>query len=305
MKKVLLFSFLFVLIPTIVICYFFKEEEKEFYFSSNTMVRIKRSKTGKIDIVPLEEYIIGVVAGEMPVSFKEEALKAQAVVSRSYVMYQISKNTKKDYDVLDTVLNQVYIDSDTLKSKWKEKYDEYYNKVMKAVLDTAYQYIVYNDKIAETLFFSTSSGYTENSEDVFISKVPYLRSVESKWDNVAPTFQRVIKYSHDDFLGLLSLPSSSEIVVKVLESTKAGRVKSIQINGKKYTGKEVVSLLKLKSANFSVEESNHIVTITTKGYGHGVGMSQYGAEGMAKEGYTYDQIIKHYYTGVEIKKIKN
>ena len=176
---------------------------------------------------------------------------------------------------------------------------------MNAVKNTAYQYIVYDGKIAETLFFSTSAGYTENSEDVFISKVPYLRSVESKWDSVAPTFQRVVKYSHDDFLGLLKLPSSKEIIVKVLAKTKAGRINSIQINGKTYTGKEVVSLLKLKSTNFTIKEADNIVTITTKGYGHGVGMSQYGAEGMAKEGYTYDQIIKHYYTGVEIKKIKN
>ena len=305
MKKVLLVSFLFVVIPTVIIFYFFELEEKEFLFTSNTMVRIKRSESGKIDIVPLEDYIIGVVAGEMPVSFEEEALKAQAVVSRSYVMYQITKNAKKEYDVVDTVLNQVYIDSDSLKTKWKDKYEEYYNKVMNAVKNTAYQYIVYDGKIAETLFFSTSAGYTENSEDVFISKVPYLRSVESKWDSVAPTFQRVVKYSHDDFLGLLKLPSSKEIIVKVLAKTKAGRINSIQINGKTYTGKEVVSLLKLKSTNFTIKEADNIVTITTKGYGHGVGMSQYGAEGMAKEGYTYDQIIKHYYTGVEIKKIKN
>jgi len=153
MKKVLLFSFLFVVIPTVIIFYFFELEEKEFLFTSNTMVRIKRSESGKIDIVPLEDYIIGVVAGEMPVSFEEEALKAQAVVSRSYVMYQITKNAKKEYDVVDTVLNQVYIDSDSLKTKWKDKYEEYYNKVMNAVKNTAYQYIVYDGKIAETLFF--------------------------------------------------------------------------------------------------------------------------------------------------------
>lgn len=305
MKKVLLFSFAFVLIPTIIIFYFFNEEEKEFHFTSNTMVRIKREKTGNIEIIPLEEYVIGVVAGEMPVSFEEEALKAQAVVSRSYVMYQISKNQKKDYDVVDTVLNQVYIDGETLKSKWKNHYDEYYEKIANAVKDTAYQYIVYDDKIAETLFFSTSSGYTENSEDVFVSKVPYLRSVESKWDNVAPTFQKVTQYSLEDFLNLLKLPSSNEVIVKILDKTQAGRIKSISINGKNFTGKEVVSFLGLKSANFTISQNKNIITITTKGYGHGVGMSQYGAEGMAKEGFHYDEIIKHYYTGVEIKKIKN
>lgn len=305
MKKVLLFSFLFFLIPTIIIFYFFNVEEKEFHFTSNTMVRIKRDKTGKIEIVPLEEYIVGVVAGEMPASFEEEALKAQAVVSRSYVMYQISKNQKKDYDVVDTVLNQVYIDSNTLKEKWKDHYEEYYEKIKKAVGDTAYQYIVYEGKVAETLFFSTSAGYTENSEDVFVSKVPYLRSVESKWDNISPTFQKITNYSLNDFLGLLKLPLSSYINVKVLDKTIAGRIKSININGKVYTGKQVVSLLSLKSANFTIAQNKDTITVTTKGYGHGVGMSQYGAEGMAKEGYHYEDIIKHYYTGVEIKKIKN
>lgn len=305
MKKVLLFSFLFVIVPTLTIFFFFRENEKEFQFSSNTMVRIKRSKTSKIDVVPLEEYIIGVVAGEMPVSFEEEALKAQAVASRSYVMYQIRGNKDKEYDVVDTVLNQVYIDSDTLKEKWKDNYEEYYQKVVNSVQDTAYQYLVYKDEIANAMFFSTSNGYTENSEDVFVSKVPYLRSVESKWDNISPVFQYTTTFSVEDFLGLLKLPSSNIIQISNVEKTKTGRIKSLKINGKSYTGREVATLLKLKSSSFSIIQNKEKVTISTKGYGHGVGMSQYGAEGMAKEGYTYEEILKHYYTGTELKKIKN
>ncbi len=305
MKKVLLFSCLFIVIPTLTILFFFRTEEKDFQFSSNTMVRILRSKTGKIELVPLEEYIIGVVAGEMPVSFSKEALKAQAVASRSYVMYQIEGNKEKDYDVVDTVLNQVYIDSDTLKEKWKDKYEEYYDKVVSSVSETAYQYLVYNDKIVNAMFFSTSNGYTENSEDVFVSSVPYLRSVDSKWDNISPVFQYTTSYSLSDFLGLLSLPSSNTIKISDLKKTQTGRVTSIKINGKTYTGREVASLLKLKSSSFSIVQNGNKVTINTSGYGHGVGMSQYGAEGMAQEGYTYDKILKHYYTGVEIKKIKN
>ena len=159
------------------------------------MVRIKRSDTGVIERVPLEEYIAGVLAGEMPVSFHEEALKAQAVASRSYVMFQMIKNQKKDYDVVDTVLNQVYLDSDTLKKKWKDHYEQYYQKVVNAVKDTAYQYLVYGEDIAEALFFSTSTGYTENSEEVFKNKVPYLRSVKSSWDKISPAFEEVDMYS--------------------------------------------------------------------------------------------------------------
>ena len=108
-----------------------------------------------------------------------------------------------------------------------------------------------------------------------------------------------------DFLGLLKLPSSDKITINILEKTNTGRIKKVKINGKDYTGKEVASLLKLKSNCFTITENGNKVTIKTKGYGHGVGMSQYGAQGMAKSGYTYDQILKHYYTGVEIKKIKN
>lgn len=305
MKKVLLFSFLFLVIPTVTIFYFFKVEEQHFIFSSNTTIRILRSKTGKIEVVPLEEYVMGVVAGEMPVSFEEEALKAQAVASRSYVMYQVLKSQKKDYDVVDTVLNQVYIDSDTLKNKWKDKYQEYYDKIVQAVEETSYQYLVYKGEVANAMFFSTSTGYTENSEDVFVSKVPYLRSVKSEWDNISPVFQYTTNYSKEDFLGLLKLPSSDKITINILDKTNTGRIKKVKINGKNYTGKEVASLLKLKSNCFSITENGNKVTIKTKGYGHGVGMSQYGAQGMAKSGYTYDQILKHYYTGVEIKKIKN
>ncbi len=303
MKKVLLFSLLFILIPTLIITYFFKEKETTFQFSKNTMVRIKRSDTGKIEVVPLEEYIVGVVAGEMPVSFEEEALKAQAVASRSYVMYQIQKNQKKDYDVIDTVLNQVYLDSDTLKKKWKNNYQKYYDKVTHAVEDTAYQYIVYKEKVAEALFFSTSTGKTENSEEVFVSKVPYLRSVDSKWDTISPVFQEVEEYSKKEFLKRLKLPDSEEITIQILSKTSAGRINEIKINGKTYTGSEVMSLLGLRSRAFTITVGERI-TITTKGYGHGVGMSQYGAQGMAKEGYTYEEILKHYYTGVDLKKIK-
>lgn len=305
MKKILLFFVIMVITPYLIITFFLSKKEQEFIFSANSVVRVLRTNTDKIDVVPLEDYIIGVVAGEMPVSFEVEALKAQAVASRSYVMYQMIKNKKKDYDVVDTVLNQVYIDSDSLKTKWGNKYEEYYNKIVNAVKDTAYQYIVYNDEVAEALFFSTSVGYTENSEEIFVSKVPYLRSVISTWDNVSPVFDVKNEYTLKQFLNILKLDESSTLKIEVLETTSTGRIKSIKINGKTFTGKQVSSALGLKSNFFTIKESSGTVSITTKGYGHGVGMSQYGAHGMAKEGYTYDEILKHYYTGVEIKKIKS
>ena len=305
MKKILLFFLLIILIPYITVTIIFSNKSEEFMFIKNDYVRVLRSKSGSIEKVPLEEYIMGVIAGEMPVSFEIEALKAQAVASRSYVMYKMIQNKDKEYDVVDTVLNQVYLDSDTLKKKWGSKYDKYVTKIKKAVEETAYQYVLYGGQIAETLFFSTSVGYTENSEEVFVSKVPYLRSVKSDWDNISPVFNEDNSYTLEMFLKKLNLSSSDTLEIKVLDTTSTGRIKRIRINDKEFTGKEISGKLGLRSTYFKISENNGKVSIITKGYGHGVGMSQYGAQGMALEGYKYDEILKHYYTDIEIKKIKN
>jgi len=305
LKKILLFFTLIVLVPYIVVTILIRRQEVDFFFSSNTTVRVLRSATNEIEVVPLEEYIMGVIAGEMPASFELEALKAQAVASRSYVMYHMLKNKNNNYDVIDTVTNQVYLDSDTLRNRWGSHYDEYAKKIMTAVKETSYQYLVYKGQVAEALFFSTSTGYTENSEDVFVSAVPYLRSVPSPWDNISPAFSNSTDYSVEEFCRLLKIQNSQTIQTTILETTAAGRIKKIKINEKTFTGKEVASLLRLKSSFFTITVDKNKVYISTKGYGHGVGMSQYGAQGMAQAGYTYDEILTYYYTGVEIKKIKN
>lgn len=306
MKKILFFCLLFIIIPLFVISILvIDSQNQKFIFSRNTVVRVYRTKTDKIENVPLEEYIKGVVAGEMPISFNEEALKAQAVAARSYIMYKIVNNKDKNrsYDVVDTVLNQVYIDDAALKNKWGSNYDQYREKINRVVEDTAYQYITYNGKIADALFFSTSSGYTENSQDVFISKVHYLQSVESSWDAISPLYLVEKKFSFNDFCKKLHIDTSNSFKIKILDQTSSGRINKISINNVIFTGNEVVKLLNLRSVKFTINVSD-VVTVTTKGYGHGVGMSQYGAEGMARNGYTYDQILKHYYTDTKIEKIK-
>lgn len=305
MRNILLFSLLFIIIPVIVISSLvINNNSKEFIFTKNTTVRIYRTQTKKIDVVPLEEYIMGVVAGEMPASFNKEALKAQAVAARSYVMYKIINNKKKNYDVTDTTLNQVYLDNATLKKNWKDKYNENKRKIQSAVEDTAYEYITYNGKVADALFFSTSSGYTENSEDVFVSALPYLKSVESKWDSISPSYVINKSYTLTDFCKKLQIDYTNKINIEVVDKTSSGRINKIKINNKVFTGKEIVNIFSLKSIKFEIKFTDKVI-ITTRGFGHGVGMSQYGAEGMARAGYTYDQILKYYYTGVKIEKIKN
>ena len=304
MKNILFFSFIIVIIPLIIVSYLIIDKQTQnFNFSKNTIVRIYRTKAKIIEKVPLEKYVEGVVSGEMPASFKEEALKAQAVAARSYIMYKIINNKKKKYDVVDTVLNQVYLDDNELKKKWGKKYSSYKKKIHKAVEDTSYEYITYKGKIADALFFSTSGGYTENSEEVFVSKVHYLQSVKSDWDKISPVFREQNEYSITDFCKMLQIIYNNKPTIKVLSKTTGGKINKIKIENKEFTGKEIVKIFGLRSSNFEISVNDKVI-ITTKGYGHGVGMSQYGAEGMARAGYKYDEILKYYYKDVKLEKIK-
>lgn len=303
MKKVLLLTFAVVFIPFFIIIFFIKTDDVKFIYTSNMSVRVKNIDTGNISSVPFEDYIVGVLAGEMPVSFEIEALKAQAVAARSYVMKQMVYNKDKDYDVVDTVMNQVYLSDEHLQAVWKDDYTEKINKIKTAVNETYNEYLEYDGEVAEALFFSTSVGYTENSEEVFSNKVPYLQSVSSTWDEISPVYQVNYNFSLDDFYKKLDLVYSSNINIEILDSTSTGRVKKLKINGVTYDGNTIVNKLKLKSNHFRITQNGSNIKIITKGYGHGVGMSQYGAQAMALKGYNYKEILSHYYKGTTIKKI--
>ena len=301
MKKILLLTCIIIFIPYIIVNLFIKDEEIKFKYTSNMMVRVKQDD--EIIKVPFEDYIIGVLAGEMPVSFELEALKAQAVAARSYVMKKIEYNKDKEYDVVDTVMNQVYLDDEHLQEVWKDDYTNNINKIKQAVLETFNEYLEYDGKVVDAMFFSTSVGATENSEEVFTSKVPYLRSVESTWDSISPVYEVNYTFNLEDFYNKLNLNYSETLNIELLDTTSTGRVKKLKINGVTLEGNTVVTNLNLKSNHFTIKLDNNKIYITTKGYGHGVGMSQYGAQAMALNGYKYDEILKYYYQGVEIKKI--
>ena len=304
-KKILLFSILIIFIPFIIVNLFIKKDDIIFNYTSNKVVRVKKDDTGEIIKVPLEEYVYGVVSSEMPASFNEEALKAQAVASRTYVMYAMENSRNRDFDVYDSVNSQVYNSEDNLKEFWGDKYGEYSNKIKKVIIDTKGEYITYNDEIIEAFFFSTSTGYTENSEEVFNEELPYLRSVESAWDKNSPSFNNEIEISKNDFYNKLGIGYSDILDISDVEKTVSGRIKSLKINGAYFKGVDVRTKLGLRSTFFTFYENGNKIIIKTKGYGHGVGMSQYGAQGMALAGFKYEDIIKYYYTGVEIKKIDN
>ena len=304
MKKLIIVTAVIISIPFFVVEFFKVPEKKlkeiELKYLSNIMVRVKRS-SGNVESVPLEEYVVGVVAGEMPVSFELEALKAQSVASRTYVMKRLGGNG--EYDVVDTVSNQVYLDDNELKEKWKDNYVSYINMVRQAVNETSMECLEYDGELIDAMFFSTSNGYTEDSGEFFSTSLPYLKSVDSSYDKeVSSVFQDSKNISLQEFYERLGLSYQSSLKITDVSRTNSHRVKSLKINGKEFSGKDVYYKLGLRSSDFEIELVGSNVVIQTKGYGHGVGMSQYGALGMAKKGYSYREILMHYYTGTTLVK---
>ncbi|MEG2993487.1 MAG: stage II sporulation protein D [Bacilli bacterium] len=306
-KKIVLLTFSLLFIPYLIVSLIIiKQSPINFKLVTNNelSIRIKREKTAKIEKIPFEQYIVGVLSSEMPVSFELEALKAQAVAARSYALKKIENSKNDAYDVVDTVSNQVYLNNEELKAKWKNEYDEKMKKITIAVNETANEYLEYNGEVVQAFFFSTSVGKTENSEEVFQTALPYLRSVDSKWDkDASPVFNETHEFSLTDFYTKLNIPYNDTLSVLVIKTTSTGRIKKLKINNIEFTGNDIYTLFKLRSTFFQIKQVAKNVLITTTGFGHGVGMSQYGANGLAKEGYKYDQILKHYYTGTKIKKI--
>jgi stage II sporulation protein D len=309
MKQIFYLTLLLIIIPFFIVIISIKDEkpkepvvEKE----NKVFVRLKKESTGEIEKIELEDYVVGVLAGEMPISFHIEALKAQAVAARSYVLKRLESSKNNDYDVVDSTTNQVFLDDNYLKGRWQEKYDENVTKLRKAVSETKMQYITYNGEIADALFFSTSNGFTEDSEDVFSAEIPYLRSVESVWDEkTSPVFKDQKSYSLTNFLNLLGLNISTDLKIEIIEKSETNHVLKISINGVEMKGTDVRDKLKLRSSDFEIIKENNNIIIKTTGYGHDVGMSQYGALGMANDGYTYDEILKHYYLGVSISTLNS
>lgn len=302
MKKILLFLLLILFIPFMIVVLFVKDDEIKFEYIKTEYVRVKR-KDNSIIKVPLEDYIVGVLAGEMPIDFEEEAFKAQAVAARSYVLIKMKENMNNDYDVVDTVQNQVYLDYTYLKNVWKNNYIKNINKLKKVVKDTKGQYLEYNGEIAQTLYFSTSTGITENCKEIFGNDIPYLTSVDSKWDNISPLYETSQEYNINEFFQKLNLPYSNVLNISYIKRTSTGRNIKLMINNNIYNASDIMQIFNIKSTFFNITKNNNVIKISSKGYGHGVGMSQYGAQAMALKKYKYNQILYHYYKNTKIKKI--
>ena len=274
---------------------FFNNEEKE-KKKEEVKLAIKDSETGEINNIDLEEYVIGVIAGEMPASFNMEALKAQAIAARTYAVYKMN-NASANYDLVTDITNQVYITKEQMKENWQDNYEYYYKKIKDAVDSTKDLIMTYNGNVICSFYFSSSNGSTEEAKTVFGENKEYLKSVSSpEQSNITK-----VTLTKKEFCSKLSL-SCNEITINSIEKTQSGRIDTIVINNKSFKGTEVRTKLGLKSTDFEISILSSNIEITIKGYGHGVGMSQYGANTLANEGKTYEEILKHYYQNINIEK---
>ncbi len=295
-----------------------KEEPQavvDYDYKQYKTVKLLHTSTNKVEKIGLDEYLYGVVSSEMPASFEKEALKAQAVVARTYTLYKITNGTKKheNANICDSsTCCQAWISKEKRLERWKEENrTEYWNKIVKAVSETKGKMITYNGKPINAFFHSNSGGYTEAPLNVWGgSGYPYLKSVETSGENAysqysskatftKKEFEEKIKKVHSNF----KIDFSKKECIKIKEYTEGNRVKTVQIGNLELSGVEVRTLLGLRSANFkfTIEKNNIIFEVI--GYGHGVGMSQTGADSLAKQGKNYEEIIHHFYTNVKIQDI--
>lgn len=293
-----------------------KEEATKHDYSKYGTIKLLHKESGQIEELPIDEYLYGVVSAEMPANYEEEALKAQAVAARTYTIYQISNNIGKhgDADICnDFTCCQAWISKENRMQKWSEKdREKNWNKIISAVNATAGQIITYNNEAINAFFHSNSGGKTELASNVWIGgkDFPYLQSVETSGEDGYTQYSSEVTISKKDLLEKLKqeypdiqIKYEESESIKILDYTQSGRVKTIKFGNTEIAGTKVRSLFGLKSTNFSIKLEGDNIIFSVKGYGHGVGMSQTGADSMAKTGNSYEMILKHFYTGVEITTI--
>ncbi|WP_232697877.1 stage II sporulation protein D [Brevibacillus daliensis] len=316
---VILLPILLVILPAAVVHLYSSEEKQPTAMQPKQeivipeergpQINVYRSKIKQVESMPLETYIEGVLAAEMPAEFEMEALKAQALAARTYIVRRLAEGKWDDVPngahVLDTTKHQVYVDETERKERWGKLFEWKNERIKEAVASTKGKVLTYEDKPIDATFFSTSNGFTENAEDYWTQPIPYLRSVASPWDSESPDYLQVTSIPVTLFqqkLGVtITQAASNGSWYEITEWTKGSRIGRIVIGEKEFSGKEIREKLQLSSSAFTMKLGKGQVEITTKGYGHGVGMSQWGANGMAKAGRSAEQIVMYYYQGIALQ----
>ncbi len=307
MKRILFFIFLLfcviILLPSLLAVFLSRPTEKT-PLSASPTVAVWRADTKEVVHFDLETYLCGVVAAEMPASFHEEALKAQAVAARTYIYNRmLSGERSPDHPeaavCTDSAHCKAWHSDDVLRNGlgagW---YETYFPKIQSAVLDTHGEIITYNEEPIVAVFHSTGSGRTENSADVWGGDLPYLKSVESAGDAASPKFTSTVTKPRAEVASALGV---LDTIVSDYVRSEGGAVLSVTIGGTPFRGTDIRAKFGLASANFEIEETADALIFHVKGNGHGVGLSQYGANYMAENGSSYADILTTYYTDVTLE----
>lgn len=321
MKKIIIYIFVFILLLFTIPLVFTnveteetssKVEEKIIDDSEFAKIKLYHNSDGVVEELGMNEYLYGVVSSEMPASYELEALKAQAVVARTYTIYKIKNGSKhENADICDNSnCCQAWISKENRLARWEEnKREEYWNKIVQAVDTTNKKYITYNGDVINAFFHSNSGGKTELAVNVWGGNLPYLQVVETVGEDSYSAYKSEASFSKDEFIVKMNenysdfeIDFNNQECIKILEYNESGRVKKIKIGNKELSGVEARKVFGLKSSNFTLEIANDIIKFSVIGYGHGVGLSQSGSDVLAKQGYTYDKIINYYYKDIQISE---
>ncbi len=287
--------------------------QNEYNYSKYGTISLLHKKTGEVEQVNLDEYLCNVVSAEMPANYEIEALKAQAIVARTYTIYKILNKKHDTADICDdSTCCQAWISKNDRLARWEESQRESnWQKIVSAVNDTKGKIITYDDKPIDAFFHSNSGGVTEVPVNVWGGTgYPYLQSVETSGEDTYTQYSSEVVFTQEQLINKLkekysdiSIDFSNNDDIKIMEYTESTRVKTVKFGNYEISGVEARSLLGLRSTNFEISIDDDNIKFSVKGYGHGVGMSQTGADSMAKQGSSAEDIIKHFYTGVEVSEV--
>ena len=333
MKKVFIYFFVFLLVFFLLPAFFTKknveakvsnnkeinttEEEKveNYDYKNYGSIKLLHTKTGEVEEVAIDTYLVNVVSAEMPADFEIEALKAQAVVARTYTIYKIQNKKHDNADICDdSACCQAWVSKEERFARWEESVRESnWQKIEQAVSETKGKIITYEGKPINAFFHSNSGGKTEIPVNVWGGTgYPYLQVVETSGEDNYTQYNSEVVLSNEELLEKLkvnysdiSIDFNNNDELKILEYTDSGRVKTVKFGNHNLSGTETRSLLGLRSTNFEIIKENGNIKFSVEGYGHGVGMSQTGANTLAKEGKSYEDIINHFYIGVVIQDVNN